>query len=1045
MTPPPDRGGLFALFVDRPVLTLMATLAILLVGSLAFTKLPLRLAPEGMSQSQINMWVPVRQGRTPLEVEDKIAKPFEELLRTISGIKQIRSTCSADSAVFTIELDSGMDPTLASAEVRDRAQRARLQWPDDVDRYFTWREDASSAPLAFFQMLTPERNPDWDFLVDKVVKPKLEAVDGVGRIDVWGLLDETIRIWFDRDKLKAHRIDFYRLLDRLSRESFVEPAGEIDDGERRYLLRVDNKFRTVDEIRAYPVKTGLVLEDIARIERVPSIRDSLSRFNQKYTYSGVVYAAAGTNPVDASARLRQTTEELKGDPRLGGLEFRFLFDQGAMITDSLETLLSTSLQGGALALLALFMFLRNLRFTIAIGLAIPLALMIVGGWLYFAGDTLNILTMAGMTLGVGMVVDNSVVVLENIRRLRETGLPLRTACVRGAREVGLAVSMATLTTVVVILPMVFIGDDRTRISLGAVGIPLSVALVGSLMVGLLLLPSGLCHLGGTGRAQRLEHEGRDSRWSPVHWLLTFNRALLNLALRHRFVASIAGLLCISTCWIPYSQLEFGDESSSPFRRGDVAVYMDLPKGLDLAEVEREVLVYEDFVLARRAEWRVQNLSSRFSRRSATIDIDLEDDVTTEESEELQAAIEKAWPRRPGVKVRLSDRGSQRGGGSDSGNAEKKDRSFVLRLYGRDSHYLMNLAEQVHARVAALPEVSKAEIPQLDDAEEVVVELDRDRMQELAVQPEVLRGTIVSGLQGRLLTEFEERGRDTRLIAEFDAEQNPSMLDLKETQVFAGRAFQRLADMSDIRFTKSMGSIARSDGRIHVTIVGRRAPGVGPAELSAKLQQVLRRFPLPRGYSWSDESQFLESQAEMDELQGALLLGITLVFLLMGVLFESVILPGAILFTVPFAIMGALWSLFIFYGKLDVMSVIGMILLAGIVVNNGIVLLDCINRLREEGLDRETAILEGTRQRLRPIVMTAVTTVFGLLPMAIFGESGQGLSYVSLSITVAGGLALCTVFTAFVVPLCYTLMDDLSLWLRSARRRALSRRSAITSS
>lgn len=1028
-----------SLFVDRPVLTLMVTLAILLVGTIAFIKLPLRFAPEGLSQSQVNIWIPVRQGRTPAEVEDKIAKPFEDQLRTISGVQKVTSDSDHDSAVFRIKLDPGMDPTLAAAEVRDRVQRARLQWPSDVDRYFTWREDASSVPLAFFQMLTPERSADWDVLIDKVVQPRAEAVDGVGRVEIWGLLDETIRIWFDREKLVSHRADFYQLIERLSRDNFIEPAGELDDGEHRFLLRVDNKFRSLDQIRAYPVRPGLALEDVARIERVPSVRDSLSRFNQKYTYMGMVYAAAGTNPVEASDRLRAVAETLQVDPRLEGLEFRFLFDQGAMITDSLETLLSTSLQGGALAILALLLFLRNLRFTIAISLAIPLALLIVGGWLFFAGESLNLLTMAGMTLGVGMVVDNSVVVLENIRRLRDQGLPLRTACIRGPREVGLAVSMATLTTVVVILPMVFIGDPQARASLAAVGIPLSVALVGSLLVGLILLPSGLRHFGGAAGRSAAPKAQQDSRFSPVYWLLRFNRSLLRLALRHRFVASIVGILCVYSCQIPASNLEFSGGGSGPFRSGEVSVRMKLPRGLDLREVEREVIIYEDFVLSKREEWRVENVSSRFNRRSASIEIDLEDNISHAETEELRDLIEKTWPRRPGTEVRLSDSGGSRGGGGGNNSEEEDERSFVLRLYGRDSQFLMTLAQTVRDEVARLPEVAKVEIPQLDDSQEVVIHLDRDRMQELSVEADVLQGTIASGLQGRVLTEFEEKGRDTRLIAEFDSEHNPSLLDLKETEVFARRQFQRLADMSSIRFTDALGSVKRTDGRIHVTIVGRRAIDVGPAALSSKLEEIMRRHPLPRGYSWTDESQFVESQEEMGELMDALYLGITLVFLLMGVLFESVILPLAILFTIPFALLGAFWSLFAFYGKNDPMAVIGMILLCGIVVNNGIVLLDCIARLRAAGMERHEAILEGTRRRLRPIVMTAVTTIVGLLPMAVFGESsGQGLSYVSLSITVAGGLALCTVFTACVVPLAYTFMDDLSVWLQATWARAARR-------
>lgn len=1034
--------SLFFLFVDRPVLTLMVTLAVLLVGVVSFGKLPLRFAPEGLEENQINIWIPVPQGRSPEEVEDKVTIPFEEQLRTIPGIREVRSDSDDDSAVLYVTLDEGMDNTLAAAEVRDRAARARLEWPDEVDRYFSWREDASSVPLAFFQMLTPARNPDWDFLIDKVVKPRLEAIDGVGRVDVWGLLQETIRIWFDREKMVAHRVDYFDLIQRLSADNFARPVGELEDGEQRFLLRVDNKFDNLAEIRNYPIRTGLVLSDIARVERVPSIVNSLSRFNQKYTYSGMVHGASGANPVDASERLRAASKALNDDPRLADLEFRFLFDQGAMISDSLETLLTTSLQGGLLALVALFLFLRNIRFTIAIALAIPLALLIVGGWLFFTDDSLNILTMAGMTLAVGMVVDNSVVVLENIRRLREKGLPLREACTQGAREVGLAVSMATLTTVVVILPMVLMGSGQARVLLSSVGVPLSVALVGSLLVALLLLPSGLRHVGGMGK-HGVDNGGKarviDERFSPVAWLMRFNQWLLAIALRHRVVASLTALGCLATCQIPQSLMDFADGGGGIFRRGDVAIHMKLPRGLDLGEVEREVIAYEDFVLEHKEEWKVDTVSSRFSRRTASIDIGLHEEVAKESFDEYRDKIEQAWPRRPGVEVQLRDRSGQTSGG---GSEEKEERSFVLRLYGRDSQFLMDLAQRVRDDVARLPETDKVEIPQLDDTQEVVVEVDRDRIQELGVRPEVLQGMMSSGLQGRMLTEFEEEGRETPLIAEYDSERNPNMQDLRQTQIWADSgAFQDLSSMSTIRYQQSLGAIERTDGRTHVTIAGRRAPGTGPVALSEALSTVMRRFPLPRGYAWSEESMFRDTQAQMDDLSNAGLLGVVLVFLLMGVLFESVLLPFSIvLFLVPFSTLGAMWSLYLFYGKLDAMAYVGMILLGGIVVNNGIVLLDCIWRLRKDGLSRDEAIMEGTRRRLRPIVMTAVTTITGLLPMALFGEStGQGLSYVSLSITVAGGLALCTIFTAFVVPLTYSLMDDLLLWGRNVWRRAVPAR------
>lgn len=1029
------RNGLFSLFVDRPILTLMVTSALFLVGVISFAKLPLRFVPEGLSENQVRVWIPVRQDMPPREVEEKIVRPLEEQLRTIAGVKSIRSDSSNSRAFVMVALDETMEPSLAAAEVRDRLQRARMRWPAGVDRYFTWREDAASVPLAFFQMLAPARNPEWDFLIEEVVRPRLEAVDGVGRVDVWGTLDETVRIWFDRDRLVAHRVDYRRLIQRLSSDNFTAPLGELDDGERQHLLRLDSKFRRLADIENFPVRTGLRLADIARVERVPQVRDRLSRFNGKYTYSGLIRAAAGVNPVDASRNLHAAVERLHEDPQLRDLEFRFLFDQGEMITQSLETLLSTSLQGGLLALVSLFFFLRNLRATIAIALAIPLALLVDGAWLYFTGDTLNVLTMAGMTLAVGMVVDNSVVVLENIRRLREQGTSPRDAAVQGAREVGLAVSLATLTTVVVILPMVFMGSAQMRTMLGSVGIPLSVALVGSLLVALLLLPSGMRHLGGA----RFSISKTAGHRSLVAALLACNHMMLGWALRHRLAAVLLSLALLSSTGLPIAAMEFSaGRGSGMFDRGDVSLYLEMPLGMDLTDVEKEVRRYERFVEAHRKEWRVESVSVRFSRTHATVNLTLEKDVPAEWAEQLRPRVLAAWPRRPGVRVTLRDRGDMFGGDSE----ERDENNFVVRLYGRDSEYLMGLARRVEAMLSELPEVETVEIPQMDRNEEVVVRFDRERMQQLGVQPEVMFGTVNAGLQGQVLSRFEERGREILLVAEFDRGRKPGMLDLKGTRVFSSSgAFQRLEQLSHIGRSKALGSIRRVDGRTNVTIVGRRAAGVGALEMNRKLAEVMNRVTLPRGYTWSEESLVAETRRQMGELLDALLLGVVLVFLLMGVLFESVIRPLAIVFTVLFAALGAMWALFVFAGRLDPMAFVGLILLAGIVVNNGIVLLDCIHRLRtEENHEREAAILEGTRRRMRAIVMTAVTTILGLLPMALFGESSErgGVSYVTMAIAVAGGLAVATLFTAFAVPLAYTLLDDLSGWFSRCRAAATPR-------
>jgi HAE1 family hydrophobic/amphiphilic exporter-1 len=909
-----NKSRLFGLLVDRPVLSLMVTLAILSVGAMALWNLPLRLVPAGMVSSRINVWVPIAQAQTPREVEEKVVKPTEELLKTIPGLREIRSNSRTRSARFWINLNDDLDPTLASAEVRDRLQRAKQSWPEGVDRYFTWREDATAMPLAFFQMLTPERNADWDHRIEKVVQPRLEAVEGVGRVEVWGHLEESIRIWFDREKLIAHRVDYRELITRLASDNFTEPVGELQGRDQRLLLRVDSKFRSLEEIESYPVRTGLLLRDIARIERVPTVRNSLSRFNQRFCYSGMIRATAGTNPVATSRRVRETAAALAAEPELSGLDFRFMLDQGALIEDSLKTLLKSLAQGGALALLVLFLFLRNVRATLGIGVAIPFTLLIVCGWLFFTGSTLNILTMAGMTLAVGMVVDNSVVVMENIRRLREEGVPLRQACVEGAREVGLAITVATLTTVVVFLPMVFMSSQTaTRIMFSAVGIPLSVALLGSLFVALLLLPAGIRNLSRRTR-QAQQPVACSPVWSPAAWLIGFNRLLLRLCLKRRYWV-LAGLLFYvvltgaKTLPAPFPSLDMDTRGSGAFRRGDITVNLEMPRGMTLRDVVDQVRSYEGYILARKEEWKVKAISVRLSRTYARFDLQIPRDVSISEVPELANKIRKAWPRRPGIKMVLHNVGGE----TDSSASEKNQRNFVVRLRGRDSEHLTALGVKIQERLLALAEVEEAEIAMAEDNEEVVMELDQDRMQELGVLPEVLFGTVTAGLQGREISRFEESGRELRLIAEFDSERNPTLKDLKDTQIWSRRqSAQSLDEMARIRFQKALGSIFRRDGKTTVTLVGRRTPGVGPRAFSGILKSNMRRFPMPKGYSWEEDSASRETERQMEELRDAGILSVILIFLLMAILFESIILPGAILVTIVIASVGAMWSLKFFY-------------------------------------------------------------------------------------------------------------------------------------
>lgn len=1032
MNPSPPRSGIFGLLVDRPVLTGMIVLAMLVVGSISLWRLPLTFMGDAQPGGSIRVWINSGRVSSPQENQDKVARPTEELLRTIPGMRRIQADSSRSGVRFSITYAADMDPRLMAAEIRDRLQRAMKEWPEGVDRYFTWRQDGSSAPLQMIQVLTPTYSQAWMDKVETIVQPRLEAVDGIGQVQFWGLNKQSIVIWFDRDKLNANRIDYRELLGRLAGDNYSAPAGELRGENSRVLVRVDSKFRDLADIENYVVRPGLLIKDVARVGYDRREERNYSRYNERFTMSGSIRATSETNPVEASARVRAVCEELKQDPRLAGISFRFWFDQGEFIKSGLDSLKTTSLQGGLLAILVLFLFLRNVRATLAIAVAIPLTLLLVADYLYFSGSSLNILTMTGMTLAVGMVIDNSVVVLENIRRLRHEGMDLRSACIQGAREMSLAVTMATLTTVVVFAPMIFlISNPQMRSMSAAVGGPLSVALLGSLFVGLLLLPSAVRRMGGMSAKSEI----KISNWSPVELFTRAGMRSVPFLMRWRYaIAATCLLLAIGGLnglpILPKLEFESGDQS--PFRSGDISMKLSLPKGMEIEDVHEEVKNYEALLRSNREAWKIKSYRTRYGRTEISLDLELLDEVRPAEQAELRDVIVEGLPRRPGIKMVLR-------GQDENSSAEADLRNFVVRIRGRDADTLTRIAQQLQRRLERHPDVEMAEVAGLTDNKEVVMSVDRDRLQDLAVMPEALFGTLQGGLQGRDISRIQKDEREIRVIAQYGTAKESSMDDLRETQVFSSKgAFQRLSDLGDIRFEPTMPGITRIDGKTSSTIIGRRITGVGPREFTEKLKRMLSQYSFPVGYSWIEDSPARDTAEQIKELAMAGGLSVLLVFFLMGVLFESVVLPTAILSTIAVAVFGGLWSLRLFWGSIDPLAITGLVILAGVVVNNGIVLLDCIERLRRDGRMRQDAIIEGIRIRLRPIMMTAATTVVGLLPMALFGEAtGQGISYKSMSIAVAGGLTLCTLFTAPVVALSYAILDDVSRVLVKVLRSVIA--------
>ncbi len=1061
-----DAHRSIAAFLRRPigVLTLLAVLVTL--GVIATLRIPIQLLPSGWGSQTFTIFLN-NPNSNPRETEERVSRLVEEEMRTIPGVRRVRSTSSADRAVLRVEFGGEQDLDVAYAELRDRMEKIRPQLPRGADRYSIFRFNLDESTPIFFGGLLFDLDPTdprVNDLCENVLKRRIEGIDGVARMDIRGTLEESIRILLDVDRVRAHRIDLVQLVTRLSQDNFASPVGKLDDGESRVLLRVDSRFADLEEIRRVPITaSGLTVGDVADVRRVQAIRETLSRINGKFSLFCSISKAAGANTVATAALVREAMAELEARPDLAGFQFRSWFDQGAMIAGSLDGLIGAAEDGALWAIAVLFFFLRRVRLTILIALAIPVSLLATLVSLYFAGSSFNVISMAGITLAIGSLVDNAVVVVENVHRKKERGVPIREAVTQGAGEVAVAITLATITSIVVFLPIMFLSEGRNlRVAMMALGYPFSVALLASLAAALIFIPVALFRLErdpnapverAIGRVKaillapllvplRLLRRGRaassdsaagdgspESHSFVLRMLRDGNSALLAWSLRHRFAASAIAVLCVATIQHPAKNLEVFSGGGDGSTR--VEIRIDLPQNTTLQQASEEFLVYERLLESHGDELRLGDLSSDFSRLSGQITLWLKGPLTEKELKAKRQRVRDLLPNRASSYARLEGGG---GGGERSTGVR-----FVL--VGRDSDALANWAERAKLALESVPMLTNVRTELERGSPEVRVRIDREEAQRLSLNPTNISGAIEWGLRGFLLSRMQEEDVERQVIIQYEGANESTLEDLSDLKLVAegGREIP-LAAVARFEVGKGYGQIFRRDGRTSVEISADVLSGdTKVANDAAKAALAPLVESMPRDVRLEEEGVLQDFRRDQEEVMGALVLSIALVFVVMGILFESAVLPLSIIFSIPFAFFGAYWGLWATRTPMDMLGLLGLVVLVGVVVNHGVVLIDHINFLRvREGLDRATAVVQASRDRLRPVLMTSLTTIVGLLPMAIGDESaGEGISYKVLSRCVCGGLATSTFFTLWLVPLFYTMFDDLSMQLGRTVRAAVA--------
>jgi len=790
-----------------------------------------------------------------------------------------------------------------------------------------------------------------------------------------------------------------------------------------------------------PVRENLKLKDIAEVKyAVPERRWQL-KIDQKNAITMGVFKESTANTVALCEEVNKTFTELTKESALAGFRFETLFNQGDFINDSIENLERTAMWGGLFAFCVLYFFLRRMRMTMIVNLAIPLSLLITLTVMYFIDWTLNLITMMGLMISIGMVVDNSIVVLENIYRKRSEGMNDKEAALHGASEVGLAVTLATLTTVVVFLPLILMNDDiGFKFYMLRIGLPVMVSLVASLFVSLVFIP-----LAATKIVSKREVK---EPAAVVKSNKIYQRSL-SWAITHRIEMFIIVLLVLfSMQWVS-GQVKRTDDNNGNIN--DFRFIFEMPENQTLEDAERLFAQVQDTIMVKKETYGIKTVMGRHSADWGVIRVFLHPAAKKDwyqiayenlmakfglyenkvmEREAVIEDIKKRMPRMPGVEYRTSWR--QSGSGDDA--------SIALTLYGDDTNTLAKLAKEVERRLRSIPEIISIETDRETGADEIHLEIKREQAKKYGISPQTISGTVQYALRGIPLPKYQTENKEIDVHIQLREEDRQNLQQLKNLTFFtqSGKEIP-LSAVADFTIKKGFGEIKRENGKTYLQVKANSTSD-DMGGLYRKVDQAMQGFEMPFGYSWSKGRHFTRFNESNENTMFAIILAISFVFLLMGFLFESFVLPISVILAIPLSFFGAFWILYLTGTPMDLMSNIGFVILVGVVVNNAIVLIDLINRLRHEGWSRYEAIMEAGKQRFRPILMTAFTTIGGLLPMAVGNASMIGIPYAPMGRTIIGGLLTSTLLSLIAVPWAYTLFDDMREYFKKLTALYITKKS-----
>lgn len=1010
------------LSIRRPVTTIMLFVSMVVIGLIASLRLPLEALP---SITFPGMFIQFPYpGSTPEEVERTVLRPAEEALATIAGIDRIDGSASADSAqIFILFDDWDRDIAIAASDARERLDAIRSELPDDLQRYFVMKFSTSDQPILRVR-LASERDLTGAYeTIERELKRPLERINGVARVEVSGAPPNEVEIAIDPQRMEANGVMLSDLTRQLQTLNFSISAGQVEEAGMRLRVQPVGEITELAQFRDLVLdRRGTRLGDIADVRLAPTRMDYGRRLDGRPAVGIDIYKERNANLVQVSRDALAELDRIGGEAALSGVQFKVMDDEGAAVTDSLLELAEAGLIGLVLSILVLYLFLRHWPSTLMVTLAIPICFVMTLGFMHFAGVTLNILSMMGLLLAVGMLVDNAVVVVESIYQEREKhpDKPVL-ASILGTRHVAIALSAGTLCHCIVFLPNLFGETTEISILMFQIAVTISVSLLASWLVAVSLIPM----LSARMRTPPAVHNGNG--W--IARLQARYARLLEWTLRHRGWSVLAIVLMVVVSVFPMTRMKtdmFGSETV-----GDGSIYYRWNDAYSKEQMAEEVVRVERVLEANREKYGIEQIYTWYGEGGG--DANTLFKFRAEDADAAQAvtdALREQLPKSARAEIGM---GRQQGFGADSGGE-----GVSFQLTGDSTQTLHELADDLIPLLSRRAELADVRVDSGSSNNELKVQVDRERAAAFGFSAQDVAGYIGLALRGAQLREFRRGDAEVPVTVRFAGSQQMGTDDLATFMVRApdGRNVPLLS-LVNVVSAPAASEIRRSNRQTAITIKANLAGKTTPPEARTAIEQALDAVSFPPGYGFNFDGGFQRDSKAQRKLVFDMLLAFVLIYVVMAAVFESMLFPAAILSGVVFSIFGVFWLFWLTETTFSVMAFIGILVLMGVVVNNGIVMVEHINNLRRRGLDRSRALVEGSRERLRPILMTMGTAILAMVPISLGSTqvAGDGPPYYPMARAIAGGLAFSTVVTLLFLPTIYAILDDLRNGFSGIARRA----------